>query len=214
MRPLGNLLAIACLLIGSTPPLLAQDEGDTDYPRGTILLGERSEWRFDWTPGSIMPHYQKVRIFSVIGGPQDEKLDFFGTNLRYYLEGSPAAMEEFGKFTAKRTGQVVSYVGIGLGLVVVLAGVKDGGEVYDPFNDRVVTKRELTTVSYVGFGIMLTGLVSSIVFSTTAKAHIPKAVALHNAELTGETAAAPRPTLRLTPHLQPGNTGLTLALRW
>lgn len=218
MRPcLFSLLAFLLL----APPVLAQDDGEDDGPpEGLILLNERTEDALAWGQDTFgntysYPSSKKVRTFSVIGGPSGEKIDFFGSKLRPYLEDNPAALAEWKQYNGKRTGQVMGYVVAAGGFLVAgLTLEKTGGQHINAQTGQIEDTYRLTSAGIAGLVAAGVGFITAVSLGSSAKEHIPRAVNLYNANLLGETVTAARPTLRLAPHLQPGNTGLTLALRW
>lgn len=200
-----RLSFILLFLLGATN-LFAQTR-DSSYVKDYIYQYSDGDFYYYTDPVTSMPQMGTNSRSYFVVNDKEYKIDFFGNNLRPFVENNPSALAELDKMKSKRTVSVVGGVVTVIGLGVALANgpTKPTGETtFNPGTGGVQDKEELTSGGAVGLGIMAFGVILALTTGPSAGKHADKAIKIHNETLM----ASKQVSYRVLPLINSDQIGL------
>ncbi|GEM_PF-2047263 len=185
---LPTVITFFSFLLFSTS-IIAQ-ESDTKTTKKPIQLKSKSASAayyspgFGYTGGSNPSYIYRVGYFGI-----EQKVSFFGDNLREEVKDNPEALEQMNIFAKKKKNLVAGYVVAGSGIVLTAFGLeKTGQQTFDPRTNQYQDKYGLKPIGIMGMGMAFTGIIVAIVNGSSATKYIENAVEAYNngLDLTSE----------------------------
>jgi hypothetical protein len=115
----------------------------------------------------------------------EQKVSYFGDNLKEIVKDNPDALAHMNTFAKKRKNMVTGYV-ISVGgvvLAVALGAEKTGEQSFDPRTGQSGDKYAIKPIGIVGIGVALTGIIVAGVNGNGATKYVERAVKAYNKDL-------------------------------
>ncbi len=155
---------------------------------------------FGQTGGSVPSYTFRVGYYGI-----EQKVSYFGDNLREIVKDNPEALAHMNTFAKKRKGMVTGFIMAGSGVLLTAVGLeKTGEQTFDPRTGQNEDKYGLKPIGIVGIGMAFTGIIVAAVNGNGATKYIENAVKAYNKGLginsyDGETALRINFSPQITP---------------
>ncbi len=185
-------------------------------PRGEyIQLQSKSSTSTYYSPdfgytGGNSPTY----TFRVGYSGKEQKVSFFGGNLKELVKGNERALDEMNMFAKKRKGVVVGYAMVGGGIAAIIAGVeKRGVQSVDVRTGAVDSKYKLNGLGILGAGTAFVGIIAIAINGNGITNYIERAVQAYNGDLgVSSNKDGVSMNIKLTPSIEPNYIGIGMKL--
>jgi len=160
---------------------------------------------FEYPGGSGPSYIFRVGVYGI-----EQKVNFFGDNLKELVKDNEKALAEMEMFAKKRTNMVLGYVMAGGGVLITMAGLeKTNNKVFDPRTGGYEDKYKLTGIGIFGIGAAFTGIIVAAVNGNGATKYIEQAVSAYNEGLgiTSDEDGVSM-NIKITPSIEPNYIGI------
>ncbi len=146
---------------------------------------------------------------------KEQKVSYFGNNLKQLVKDNEQALAEMNTFAKKRRGMVIGYAMVGGGIVATIAGVeKRGVQSVDLRTGKVDSKYTLKGLGILGVGTAFVGIIAIAINGDGITKYVERAVQIYNGDLgivsTYRDGASM--DIKLTPSIEPNYIGIGLTV--
>tara|TARA_R110002096_G_scaffold339522_3_gene532868 strand:+ start:18288 stop:18932 length:645 start_codon:yes stop_codon:yes gene_type:complete len=144
---------------------------------------------------------------------KEQKVSYFGENLKQLVKDNEQALAEMNTFAKKRRGMVFGYAMVGSGVIATIVGLeKKGVQNVDARTGAVENKYKLNGIGTLGAGTTFVGIIVIAFNGSGITNHIERAVQTYNGGLgvASSNKDGVNMNIKFTPSIEPNYIGIGL----